>query len=295
MAENGKERARVPGGRSVKHNIPTIIIEERTLLREGLAALLNDTSYKVVANIASVSDIPDLKLSTGRAVLTLMGLSRGRDESLRTVQRVRDAIKGCKLVAVGERFSDHDFQEILKGGVDAIVFDIASSDALLKTLDLTFIEQQLVILARPSESESRHHAAPPLAVDHAVRAVTPEAASELGRKSLGVALVANLHTQMSEREQQVLICVARGDSNKTIARSCSISEATVKVHLQSILRKISARNRTQAALWAVENGLVAKTPLASIGVNGGGLLSDGLEPEAHCDLGAPKSRLRDRQ
>jgi two-component system nitrate/nitrite response regulator NarL len=53
----------------------------------------------------------------------------------------------------------------------------------------------------------------------------------------------------------VLICLARGQSNKGIARVCGISEATVKVHLKAILRKTNMRNRTQAAIWAIEHGL----------------------------------------
>src|SRR5262245_22391993 len=108
----------------MKRSIPTIIIEERTLLREGLAVLLHDTCYKVVASIASVSEIPDLKLAPERTLLTLLGLSRGRDEILRSVQRVRHAIKVSKLVAIGERWRDDDFHEILNGGVDAIVFNV---------------------------------------------------------------------------------------------------------------------------------------------------------------------------
>jgi len=44
-----------------------------------------------------------------------------------------------------------------------------------------------------------------------------------------------------------------GSSNKVIACNLAIAEATVKVHIKSILRKIRARNRTQAAIWAVSN------------------------------------------
>jgi two-component system nitrate/nitrite response regulator NarL len=45
-----------------------------------------------------------------------------------------------------------------------------------------------------------------------------------------------------------------GDSNKAIANRLGITEATVKVHLKSLLRKIGAANRTQAAIWALNNG-----------------------------------------
>jgi two-component system nitrate/nitrite response regulator NarL len=52
------------------------------------------------------------------------------------------------------------------------------------------------------------------------------------------------------REIIILRCLMDGDSNKVIARKCDIAEATVKVHVKAILRKIKAKNRTQAALWA---------------------------------------------
>jgi two-component system nitrate/nitrite response regulator NarL len=51
----------------------------------------------------------------------------------------------------------------------------------------------------------------------------------------------------------ILDCLTRGDSNKVIAMKFEIAEATVKVHIKAILRKIRAANRTQAAIWAMSN------------------------------------------
>jgi len=59
--------------------------------------------------------------------------------------------------------------------------------------------------------------------------------------------------RLSLREASILRCLISGDSNKTIARSYSIAEATVKVHVKAILRKIRVRNRTQAAIWGLNN------------------------------------------
>jgi DNA-binding NarL/FixJ family response regulator len=61
--------------------------------------------------------------------------------------------------------------------------------------------------------------------------------------------------QLSERELEVLRCVAKGLSNKLIARSLGISEKTVKAHLTRIYQQIGVTDRTQAALWAKERGL----------------------------------------
>jgi len=192
----------------VRRNIPTIIIEERMLLREGIAALLHGTCYKVIANVASVSEIPYLKLSPGRPLLIILGLLRGRDETLRAVQDVRQAVKVVKLVAVGESLRD-DFREINDDGIDAIVFNVGSSDALLKVLDLVLIGQQIVILAPPLESEPVNHT-----VGHAPTGTIARsgAATESGTKRVGEMLVSSLNSQLSERQQQVLICVARGES-----------------------------------------------------------------------------------
>ena len=55
---------------------------------------------------------------------------------------------------------------------------------------------------------------------------------------------------LSARERFILGCILEGDSNKAIARKIEVSEATVKVHVRSIMRKIRVLNRTQAAIWA---------------------------------------------
>lgn len=60
--------------------------------------------------------------------------------------------------------------------------------------------------------------------------------------------------KLSEREAQILDGLVKGHANKVIARTWDIAEATVKVHMKSILRKIHVGNRTQAAIWALENG-----------------------------------------
>jgi two-component system nitrate/nitrite response regulator NarL len=62
---------------------------------------------------------------------------------------------------------------------------------------------------------------------------------------------------LSEREGQILKSVVKGHGNKMIARTLDIAEATVKVHMKSVLRKIRVANRTQAAIWALENGYAA--------------------------------------
>jgi DNA-binding NarL/FixJ family response regulator len=63
--------------------------------------------------------------------------------------------------------------------------------------------------------------------------------------------------KLSPREAEVLSRLANGESNKLIARTLNIADATVKVHVKALLRKIGVINRTQAALWAFNNGFAA--------------------------------------
>jgi len=77
----------------------------------------------------------------------------------------------------------------------------------------------------------------------------PEAVSERARLQPTIEVDDVVH--MSEREQTILMHLMEGASNKHIARELDIAEATVKVHVKSLLIKIRAKNRTQAATWAM--------------------------------------------
>lgn len=63
------------------------------------------------------------------------------------------------------------------------------------------------------------------------------------------------HEQLSNREREILIALARGASNKEIARGFDLAESTVKIHVQNILRKLGLHSRVQAAVYAIEHGI----------------------------------------
>lgn len=103
-----------------------------------------------------------------------------------------------------------------------------------------------------------------------VRAIERAAAGEaVLAESMAAKLVAELQKQrepkapappseldrLTPREREILACLARGESNKLIARVLDLAESTVKIHVQNILKKLGLSSRVQAAVFAVEHGL----------------------------------------
>jgi len=86
--------------------------------------------------------------------------------------------------------------------------------------------------------------------------LTPQAAARL----MQVVSAPESPQELTERETDVLRLLARGQANKQIARSLSISEKTAKVYVSNILSKLGVQSRTQAALYAIRTGLVAPGP-----------------------------------
>jgi len=64
-------------------------------------------------------------------------------------------------------------------------------------------------------------------------------------------------TELTPREREILKLVAQGKSNRDIARTLVISERTARTHASNVLTKLGLASRTQAALWAIREGLVA--------------------------------------
>jgi DNA-binding NarL/FixJ family response regulator len=89
--------------------------------------------------------------------------------------------------------------------------------------------------------------------------LSPTAAARLVRE---VQVPSNVTEQLTRREIEVLILVARGRSNKEIARELLIGQQTVKTYVSNIFSKLNVQSRTQAALYALQSGLVSKYELA---------------------------------
>jgi two-component system nitrate/nitrite response regulator NarL len=246
----------------------TAIIEARSLVREALVSLMQGHSYHVMCSVASTADIDGEGFGEATPELVILG-TLPDDRVAEATRRIRKLWPGTKIILLFDKASAADLQRLLASEVDACIPLLASPRTLIRALQLVVREHLRVVMMSDANSPSvfdnvrlqedgskqeQHvlvaklvpsHAAPAAAgqIDNSILKEVPIEAS--GRGACG-------HT-LSGREAQILKALVRGHSNKMIARMCSVTEATVKVHMKSILRKVRVANRTQAAIWALEN------------------------------------------
>ena len=89
----------------------------------------------------------------------------------------------------------------------------------------------------------------------AARSIWTRPSPASSRRRCGAAASASPKDLLTEREREILALVAQGKANKEIAAELVISERTARTHVSNILSKLDLTSRTQAALWAVREGL----------------------------------------
>lgn len=215
----------------MQRKVSTLLVDPDRLCREGLVKLLEATPYEVVEQVASIDEVIDGFVPGKEPELCLVVYALGDTAEVERVAQLREYLSDTRIVVLSTLASAHLVAQSLEVGVDAFLLKDMSADSLLRTLDLVMIGEmvmptQLATLLINSKPGSLGTPAP-------------------GRKVHG----------MSVREAQILRCLVGGGANKVIATQLDITEATVKVHIKGILKKINVANRTQAAVWAIKHGL----------------------------------------
>jgi two-component system, NarL family, nitrate/nitrite response regulator NarL len=230
----------------------TIIVGPRALFRESVAALLRHTPYKVIASAQRSSELKDVPAPVGSRMLVILGVedSNGNtSEAGENIKALRTRFPGSTIVVIAETRTPTNFQQIMMAGPDGYVANLSSRDVLLKLLDVALLDQQVIVLSRQNAS-----ATPTDESDTTKHDNSGKANNSYDLQCPTARVAGSKEPQLSQREREILIHLAEGDSNKQIARLCNITESTVKVHLKAILRKITVHNRTQAAIWAIAKG-----------------------------------------
>jgi two-component system nitrate/nitrite response regulator NarL len=225
-------------GEEPMNNTKILLIDPHQLSREGLKLLLASEAYDVVGATRSLGEARAAIEQGARPDLVLLVLGQaGESEHIAALQQTRASFADFKFVILATEVSSALLAQCIEAGVNACLLRDMSAAILTQSLRLVMLGQQ--IFPTPVAAPRQDRASP-------------------GSGDLGQAAAhAGLSRALSGREGDILGNLLRGHSNKMIARELAISEATVKVHLKALLRKLNARNRTQAAIWAMENGYAA--------------------------------------
>lgn len=219
-----------------------MLIDHDRLFSAALGTLIGGGPFRVVRSSAAVSDALTLLALAPSPHLIVLALHGSEEED--GLRRLRQATT-ARIVALAD--GGHDQAQTgrllplaLRGGADAYLEKSMSSESLLRALHLVMLGE----VVYPT-----HIASLLIAGANERPSPVPTAARAEGAGG-----------ELSKREIQILRCLLAGQSNKAIARHLQITESTVKMHFKNVMRKINAQNRTQAAVWAIQNGLA---PLAS--------------------------------
>lgn len=232
----------------------TIVIESRLLVREALVSLMASYSYRVVGGFTSTADI-DRSLPAADVPELVILSALPANEAASAAGSIRKLWPKTKIVLLFDHASPADFQNLLASGIDGCIPLLASPDTLMGTIQ-QIIAADLRILVLKTETSPMPCSPGWQEEGEKSSLATSDPARDDDAKKGEIDRTSSLRVAhgLSQREEEILKSVVRGHSNKMIARTCGVTDATIKVHMKSILRKIRVANRTQAAIWALEQG-----------------------------------------
>jgi two-component system nitrate/nitrite response regulator NarL len=214
--------------------IRVLLVDDHTLFRSGIKALLSRSpDFEVVGEAADGLEGVKRAKALGPDVVLLdlhMPGTPGKD----ALKLLLDETPDAKVLMLTVSEDADDLIDTLRAG---------AAGYLLKNIDT---EALLDAVRKAVEGES---------------VVSPQM---MGKLVQGLKAPARLEAppaekdKLSPREREILGFLAKGSSNKEIARSLDLAESTVKIHVQHILRKLNLSSRVQAAVYAVEAGLGPK-------------------------------------
>lgn len=204
------------------------IVSSSDISREGLAHFLRSEGFDVFASTSSIEDVTN-------SSEPFLAVIDEPDALLQTeaVEEFKARAPQSMPVILAERFDMETMVACFHADAQGYIIKSIRSQPLMAALRLASLGEKVM----PSDL------ADVLDMRPATNPAMLGGTSELSNANL------------SPRERDVLCCLMAGYSNKTIARQLDVCEATIKVHVKAILRKLKVRNRTQAAIWASSNGM----------------------------------------
>jgi two-component system nitrate/nitrite response regulator NarL len=223
--------------------IKLLVVDDHTLFRRGLIALLaQDTRMQVVGEAGDVGEAlraaarvsPDLILLDNH----LPGV-RGVDG----IAALKEACGRVRILMLTVSENEDDLAAAMHAGADGYLLKTVESDHLCDSIVRVMAGESVISPEMMTKFVAAFRA----------KIVVPDSAA--ASQSIGTTNDNTALDSLSAREREILLLIARGDSNKLIGRELDIAETTVKVHIQHIFRKLQLTSRVQVAVYAAAHGL----------------------------------------
>jgi len=227
-----------------RQSFAIVLVGKRILLREGLARILRSVNFRVLASVSSADDLPQNKLQLHRLLFLIVHTGEDFDAAVEQIERLSDRHPGARIAIVADHYRPDELVSAFRAGANGYLVDVMTCDVFIRSIELVMMGETIfprAFLSFVLNPDSNHL----------------DAAVSRDENDL-VTTEDTIGPQLSPQEKSILRCLIEGDTNKCIARKIDIAEATVKVHVKAILRKIRVQNRTQAAIWGMNNGSLAR-------------------------------------
>ena len=224
--------------------IQLLVVDDHSLFRRGLMALLaQDPRFEVTCEAGDVGEALRC-VARQRPDVILLDNHLPGVLGVDAIPALREAAPGTRVLMLTVSENEADLVAALKAGADGYLLKTVESHHLCEAIVKVMNGESVVSPEMTTKLVSALRSQPAAngngnGNDDAVAAPVATADAELA--------------SLSTRELEILHLIARGDSNKHIARQLDIAETTVKIHVQHILRKLHLTSRVQAAVFAARH------------------------------------------
>ncbi|ASC67940.1 response regulator transcription factor [Achromobacter denitrificans] len=214
--------------------IRILLVDDHTLFRSGVRLLLQrQPDFEVVAEagdgVEGLKRAKELKPDVVLLDLNLPGLS-----GLETLQLLTQDLPSCAVIILTVSEEADELGQALRDGARGYLVKNIDADALTSAI------------RRAAGGE-------PVIAESMTAKLVEQFRGQGGPGSQPAG--GGDRNRLTARERQIVQWLARGASNKVIARELDVSESTVKIHVQNVLKKLNLTSRVQVAVYAVEHGL----------------------------------------
>jgi DNA-binding NarL/FixJ family response regulator len=206
---------------TVSTTVKVLLVEDHFMARIALRSILGDSPALSIVGEADNGQEAVRLYAQLQPDVTVMDLNLPKLNGFDAISEIRRMSRTAKIVVLTNYEGSEDVYRALRNGAMAYLTKDASGQELVSAI------------------QTVHQG-----VRYLPRAVRDRLAERIPL------------TDLTPREQQVLTLVAGGNSNKEIAAVLQIAEKTVRIHVSSLLDKLGARDRTQAAICAIQRGFV---------------------------------------